>query len=357
MTSQAAKVIHRTYQTRGYTSSTGYGRIRDVLGVCQRLYNRELAESKAVYKLTKKSTGLYSRMKRLTHLRRDNRELSEIDAQVTRGALARLNRAYRGFFLRLEEHKATAARRRREGKRPRKDGAIPGFPRFKPWQRYQCIELAEVRPGMVKNNRIKIKGLPTIKIRLSQLLPDIACLKSLRMTMHGRKLVVDLVYEVRESPLSANDSMVGIDLGVNNRLTFATGEAVDRRMVDRRKQKRLQRAITRKVRGSKSRRKAVVKYASECRRNVVRNRNGCHEITADIVKRFGAIAVEKLEIRNMIRAGGSHKRGLNREIAGQDVGTSVKPVAVQGRMRRAATGRGRPTLHVSHLLCVWRKTT
>ena len=60
-------IVHRTYQTRGYTSNAGYTRIREVLGVCQRLYNHLLAERKAIY-LTGKTMGKYAQMKWLTSL-------------------------------------------------------------------------------------------------------------------------------------------------------------------------------------------------------------------------------------------------------------------------------------------------
>ena len=68
----------------------------------------------------------------------------------------------------------------------------------------------------------------------------------------------------------------------------------------------------------------------ETRRNAVRNRNGCHLITTDIVRRFGRIAVEKLIIPNMTRSAAgtveepgtsvAAKSGLNRSILEQSWG-------------------------------------
>ena len=312
--------IHRTYQVRGYTSRSGYARIREVLGVCQRLYNRALAERKAVYRMTGKSMGKYAQMKWLTGLRRSSRELAGIALSVERGALIRLDRAFQAFFRRV------------------KAGEKPGFPRFKPWQRYQCIELAEVTPAMLKGNRIKVKGLPTIRIRPSRPLPERKPV-SMRLIMHGRKLTVDLVYCEQVAPLPPSDASVGIDMGVHERMTFSTDETVARREIDRKRERRLQRAISRKRKGSNSRRKAIVVFAREKRKNAVWNRNECHRITTDLVRRFGRIAVEGLRIQNMTRAGGSHttfspgglssnrlprrktrKRGLNREVIGQTWG-------------------------------------
>lgn len=297
MSAPHSSTVHRTYQVRGYTSRAGYGRIREVLGVCQRLYNRALAERKAVYRMTGKSMGKYAQMKWLTAQRRDSQQLSETDVTVERGALIRLDRAYQSFFRRV------------------KAGEKPGFPRFKPWQRYTCIELAEVRSGMVKGTRIKIKGLPVIRVRPSQPLPESKPV-SMRLVMRGRILTVDLVYAEEVDALPHSDKAIGIDMGVNERMTLSTGETVERREVDRKRQRVLQRAISRKQKGSSSRRKAVAALNRVRRREQVFNRNECHRITSALVRENGLIAVEGLKIQNMTRG----NRGLNREILGQSWG-------------------------------------
>ena len=107
-------IVHRTYQTRGYTSKAGYARIREVLGVCQRLYNHLLAERKAIYRLTGKTMGKYAQMKWLTSLRSNSQELSDISSQVERGVIIRLDRAFRNFISRVDEYKTIAAKRKQE---------------------------------------------------------------------------------------------------------------------------------------------------------------------------------------------------------------------------------------------------
>ena len=315
MSTSQAITIHRTYQMRGYTNRTGYGRIRVVLRICQQLYNRALAERKAIYRLTGKTMNLYSQTKWLTALREGAQELSQIDAQVERGVLRRLGRAYKNFFDRIDEYKTIAARKRAEGKPSRRDGAMPGFPRFKPRQRYTCIELAQVTPSMVKGTHIKVKGLPVIRIRPNRPLPECTP-KSLRIVLRGRILEVSLTYAEEAHPLPANDSAVGIDLGVNERMTLSTGETVERRETDSARQRVLQRAYARKKKGSNRRAKAVAKYARWARKQQVANRNECHEITTDLVRNYGRIAIEALEINNMARAGS----GLAREVLGQTWG-------------------------------------
>ena len=121
--------------------------------------------------------------------------------------------------------------------------------------------------------------------------------------------------------MSESAAIVGIDMGVNERMTLSTGETIARLEVDRRRERRLQRAISRKQKDSNSRRKVVTAFANLKRKNAVRNRNICHQITTEIVRRYAFISVEDLNIRKMTRAGGSHKRGLNREILSQGWGS------------------------------------
>ena len=297
MSASQSITIHRTYQMRGHTCKTGYARIREVLGVCQRLYNSALAERIAVYRVTGKTMGKYAQFKWLTGLRKNDQHFSDIDVNVERGALVRLDRAYKAFFRRV------------------KAGDGYGFPRFKPWQRYQCIELATVSEWMVKGNCIKIKGLPIIHIRPERSLPADTP-KSLRLVLRGKVITVDMTYAEEVEPLPANDCAVGIDLGVNKRATLSTGETVRRRKTNRARQRVLQRSVARKCKGGSNRRNAVAKLARFKRREQVVNRNDCHIVTTDLVRRFGRIAIEKLQVQNMTRG----NRGLNREILGQTWG-------------------------------------
>ena len=153
---------------------------------------------------------LFAQMKRLTALRAEQQVWRDLSLQISRGVLKRLDRAFKAFFRRVNA-----------------GDEEPGFPRFRGRGRYQCIELAEVHPSMVKDNGVKIKGLPIIRIRPARSLPDVSQLKSLRLVMHGRILSVDLVYAEQLEPLSPNDNaVVGIDMGVNERMTLSNDDRV-----------------------------------------------------------------------------------------------------------------------------------
>ena len=94
-------------------------------------------------------------------------------------------------------------------------------------------------------------------------------------------------------------------------MTLSTGESVERRQVDRSRENRLRQAVERSTRrdslgrvsGPQSNRRAkrLKVLSKETERNARRNHNACHELTTAIVREYGRIAVEKLNIRDMTR--------------------------------------------------------
>ena len=324
---------YTTYQLRCHLRKGGHARLDEVRQMLNRLYNAALQERRDAYKMQSVSVNLYQQNAQLTTVRADDPEWEALDVQLGRGVLRRLDRAFNAFFRRV------------------KAGEIPGFPRFRPLSRFRCIELAQPRPGMVKTRpdgrkaHIRIKGLPAIELRLKKPLPPSESLKALRLVQRPNGWYVDLVYEVEKEPLPFCGRSVGLDMGVHNRIALSTGEMVERREVGRERENRLRRAVARCQKGSNRRRKAVAVLYRETRRNAVRNRNECHRITTELVRRHRKIAVEKLTISNMTKSAAgtaespginvAAKSGLNREILAQTWGLLLS----QLRYKAAWAGR------------------
>ena len=126
------------------------------------------------------------------------------------------------------------------------------------------------------------------------------------------------------------EATVGIDLGISDRLALSTGEVVKRRRKPNKRLIRAQQRLSRCKKGGHRWRKRKLVLANQQHRERVRNRNECHRITTDLVRRFGLIAVENLAIKNMTASaagtleqpgtGVAQKRGLNRSISEQTWG-------------------------------------
>ena len=233
-------ISHTTYQLRGYLAKSGYGRLDDVLRQCAVLYNAGLQEWRDSYSahagwqhLTDRETGkrvrtgegkewvyipqrvkrldarpptYYDQLKEFTKVRADDDYWDDLDVNIGRGVLQRLERAKNAFFRRV------------------KAGDKPGYPRFKSGRRWRTIEMAMVRPSMVRKGRIRIKGLPVIDIPSKQELPPSDDLKTLRITRTGRRVLVSLTYAAEQEPLPHNPACVGIDMGVTDRMVLSTGQ-------------------------------------------------------------------------------------------------------------------------------------
>ena len=299
----------RTYQHRGHVSRRGCDRLNLVLSGCAELYNAELEHWRDSYKKTGNSDSLFDRHKAFTVTRNQDPFWQSLSVYVGRGVLARADRARKAFYRRVKNQEK------------------PGYPRFKPQHRYRTIQLEQTTPAMVKPDRrgyaVRIKGLPVIRIRTRRELPPSEFLKTIRITFKGRRVSVCLVYAVEQKPLPLNPARVGLDLGVLARITTSDGDKIERRRVDRDEIKRKQQRLSACKKGSRRFRQRRRILANAHSRARVRDRNQCHRITTELVRRYGLIAVEKLDKPKMTRSGGARKKGLNRSILEQSWGRIV----------------------------------
>lgn len=312
------KVIHKTYQLRGFTSRAGYERIDVLLVECAVLYNAALEEWKTAWREAKVGRTYYDQAKEFALVRQDDPDLwGAISQQIGRGVLRRLDRARRAFFRRV------------------KAGETPGYPRFKSRCRWHSIELAECSRTMVKSDGrgyvVRAKGLPLIRIGGGRALPDSGRLKGMVLTRRGRRLFVNLTYEETAGvEIAETKPAVGIDLGVTDRIALSSGETIGRRVKPNDRPVRAHRRLSGCARGSRrwKERKAILGNLQY--RERISNRNECHRITTNLVRRYDFIAMEDLQVRNMTASAKGtveepgvnvrQKSGLNRSISEQTWG-------------------------------------
>jgi putative transposase len=267
------ETVHKTFQVRGFLSRRGYVRLDTVLRRCATLYNAGLEEWREAYRMTGVSLGYLEQFKEFTSVRAEDPFWTEVDARVGRGVLRRLDRARVGFYRRVKE------------------GAKPGYPRFKSGKRWRTVELAGVGSSMVRNGQVRVKGLPPIDIRPVRKLPPSKQLKGLKITRSGRRVTVNLVYAVENEALPPSSTCVGVSLEGGQRATLSDGTAFrtsDRHWPDIiRKHQRLARC----KKGSREWVKQSRILGNAYRRRQIANRNECHRMTSRLVGEFGHIGV------------------------------------------------------------------
>ena len=277
----------RTYKCRAKLSGAGHEKLGEIFRLSAELYNAGLESRIDCYRKTGESRSLYDQYKELVQVRTELPEFEAISSIVFRGVLSRLDKAYKSFFRRVKiKEKA-------------------GFPRFKSPRRWRTIEINDQAWRMLKREGgkliLKIRGLPRIEVKPSRELPPKALLKAIRITRKPLRTEVALSYELPTPEVKPVSNPVGIDMGISKRLTLSTGETVEKREIDRKKLIRLQRSVSRKVKGSNNRRKAVSLLAKEWERVTDKERDYLHRLTSELTKMYGFIAVEKLKTKNMLR--------------------------------------------------------
>jgi putative transposase len=104
-------------------------------------------------------------------------------------------------------------------------------------------------------------------------------------------------------PPAENQGAVGVDLGVTALATLSTGEVFTgpkplRTLLDR--LRRLSRALSRKVKGSRNRSKAKLKLARLHARIGNLRLDSLHQLSTSITRRFHTIGIEDLNVKGML---------------------------------------------------------
>ena len=353
---EESRTFHKTFQMRAYTSKEGYARFDEVLGLTRELYNAALQQRRMAYDSPgRHSLSIYEQSRDLTDLRTHDSRHNELSRRIQTGTLRRLEKAYQSFFRRREQN------------------GRGGFPRYKPFGRWRTIDLWGVEASWLKPHTdgpkldIVIKGLPRLTVRPGEELPDRGKLVNLTLSRRGRRVVVNLTYEVEISKAVERTEQVGLHFGVARRIVSSEGEEVTPVKIDtefeskkRRLLRRMERQRTQAVKDGrakyvrvgwrKDRRTGAVAPRYGLRwdefsqsygktrdalgqleyRRVIRNRNACHRLTTQLVNEHGLIAVPGYDIPRMVESargtleqpgeGVERKRRLNRLIQAQTWG-------------------------------------
>lgn len=265
----------RYFRFRLKPTRTQHERLRDALEHCRELYNAALQERIDCYRKTGGGRTLIDQQKALTELRKDV-AYARFPAVMQRGALRQLDSAYKAFFHRS------------------------GFPRFKGREWFKCLSWPQA-DGFRFDGRFRAKGIGSIRVHQHRALPSkpLSC----KIKREGRHWYLLLACEV-EAATNDNGEAIGLDLGLSSFAALSDGTLIANPRHGRKAQKELrrrQRALARCEKGSKRRAKVSAKV-SAAHTKIRRSRRTFHFQTAsDLVRRFGLIAVENLNIKGLAR--------------------------------------------------------
>ena len=260
-------------------------------GAARFAYNWGLARKKEAYKAGEKTPSAIDLHRELNALKRGELTwMYEVSKCAPQEALRNLDRAYANFFRRV---KGT----RQNGK--------AGFPRFKSRKN----GLGSFRlTGTIRvfERHIQLPRLGRLRLKEAGYLPANG-FKILSATVSERagRWFVSVQCEVDiPDPRPQDKPVCGIDLGVSKLATVSDGAVIENPRALRDglvRIKRLQRAVSRKKKGSGNRKKAVTKLVKAHARVANVRSNALHQVTSLLTKTKSAVVLENLNVSGMLK--------------------------------------------------------
>jgi len=277
--------MHKVYAYRLYPSKTQRKRLEATLETCRRFYNDLLAERRDAWTNEQRSVSKVEQLRRVKELKATNPYARDIHSHVLQIVVADLDKAFQGFFRRV------------------KAGEKPGYPRFKGKNRFSSFGFKEYGNGFkIDGRRLRLYGIGRVPVRWHRPLPCTP--KTVRIVRKADGWYAMFTCKVDPQKLPPTGREVGIDVGVAALITTSDGEKVPNPRWYQNAQKKLrrqQRRMSRKQKGSSNWRKAV-QVGARHHLHVSRQRKDVlDKIVYRLITDYDFIAVEQLQIQNMVR--------------------------------------------------------
>ena len=276
-----------SYRFRLFTTAAQDEALTGMLGAFCDLYNAGLQQRIEAYQRRGVSLRYGNQAAELKAVRAADERLAGYSFSAEQQVLRRLDKTFSAFFGRIRH------------------GAKPGFPRFRAKARFDSAEF-RVGDGLTlrKSGRLGIVGIPgEIKVRWHRPLPADAKVGAAVVSRSCGKWYVCFQIELPDPVVAERPyAPVGVDLGLTSLVALSNGEMVptpQHTRIASKRQRRLQRSLSRCKRGSKRRWKAKVRLARHSAKTASRRRDFSHKLSAGLVERFSHIAFEDLNIKGL----------------------------------------------------------
>ena len=204
---------------------------------------------------------------------------------LLQNAALRVNLAFTAFFRRV------------------RTGETPGFPRLKGVGQYDSLCFKEWGNGVsFKQGGLFVSRMGHIKGKFHR--PTEGTPKAATLRRQAGKWFVCIAWQVTPEALPPSDEAIGIDVGLKTFAALSNGEFIESPRFFRRDEKALAKAGRKQAKTkkrSRERRKANKVLARIHERVRNRRHDFCHQNARRIVNRFGVIAVEKLNVKGMVK--------------------------------------------------------
>ncbi len=255
------------------------------IGTCRFLYNWSLEQKIKAYQSENKSLNMYDLNMMIPELKKQFEWISETNSQSLQAVNRNVETAFKNFFRKKAD-----------------------FPKFKskknPVQSFQVPQHYEINWN---ENKVKLPKIGLIKTILHQKFNGLLKTATVSVTNTGKYfisvLVDDGLKEPEQVPFNSKTT-IGIDVGLTSFLVTSDGDKIDNPKYLKNALARLkhfQQSVSKKVKGSNNRRKAICKVAILHERISNQRSNFLHQYSYKYVSENQAIAVETLNITGMLK--------------------------------------------------------
>lgn len=276
----------KAFQYRLYPTKSQERLLESTLETCRRFYNACLAERKEAYEQEKRTISKFAQLRQVKTLKQTNPYAATVHSHILQVVVSDLDKAFQAFFRRV------------------KAGEKPGYPRFKGRNRFDSFGFKEYGNGFrLDGRRLKLSGIGRVAVRWHRELEG--QIKTARVIRKAGHWYVSFACEVEQpEPLPSTGQSVGVDVGVASLITLSDGTKVDNPKWYRASQAKLriaQRRVARRKKGGKNRRKAVLQLQRLHVHTQNQRRDFLNKLAHGLVQANDVIAVEDLQIQNMVR--------------------------------------------------------
>lgn len=281
-------MILRAYKYRLYPTKDQEILLAKHFGAARWVYNYALDKKIKAYQLNGETLSRFSIQKDLPILKdlEETSWLREVNSQTLQASLENIDKAFTKFF------------------RDKK-----GFPKFKSkHNNRQSFSVPQKGKVNFNSNTISIPKFKTdIKCKISRRFEGRSKTFTITKTPTDKYFVSVLVEVDKElpnlKPIDENKA-VGLDLGIKTFATLSNGDEIQNPKylkLAMKRMKRLQRKVSKKVKGSNNRAKAIKKLALLHEKVTNKRDDFLHKVSAKLISEYDTLCLETLRASSMLK--------------------------------------------------------
>jgi putative transposase len=285
-------MTERAYRYRFYPTTEQKYLLRRTMGCARLVYNKALAARTEAWYERQERVGYAQTSSMLTSWKKleEFNFLNEVSCVPLQQGLRNLQKAFANFW---------AGRAK--------------YPNFKKKYNGGSAEFTKSAFRWKDRQVFLAKCSEPLPIRWSRQIPS-ECEPStitVKLDARGRWFVSLLIDDHTVKPFLENNRAIGLDVGITSLLATSNGDKIANPKHFKRlrsKLRQVQKALSRKQKGSNNRHKARIKVAKVHGQITDARKDFLHKLTTQLVRENQTIAVEDLAIKNMVK---NHKLALS----------------------------------------------